>query len=210
MYWLRNPKFIKKLYSAAIWENPIKEREPSVYLSFDDGPHPIITTFVLDLLAEYNAKATFFFIGKNVVAHPQILSRVIHEGHRVGNHSHQHLNGWKTKNELYIEDILRAEQFIPSKLFRPPYGRINKMQAFCLKDLGFQLVMWSLLSGDFDQSISPQRCLENVILHMKPNDIIVFHDSEKARKNLEYVLPLVLKHCQQQGWQMNALPENFE
>jgi peptidoglycan/xylan/chitin deacetylase (PgdA/CDA1 family) len=172
-----------------------------VYLSFDDGPHPVITPFVLDLLREFDAKASFFCIGNNVKTYPGIYQRIIAEGHAVGNHSFLHRNGWKTSTVDYINDIKEARQHISSSLFRPPYGRVSFGQLRKIKnELELKPVMWSLLSGDFDTSINGEQCAENVLKNFKPGDIIVFHDSEKAFDRLRYALPLVLEAIRARGW----------
>jgi peptidoglycan/xylan/chitin deacetylase (PgdA/CDA1 family) len=206
MYLIQTPKLLRALApSFAIWEKPVLPEEPAVYLTFDDGPHPIATPFVLDYLAKYEAKATFFCIGKNVVEYPEIYHRILNEGHAVGNHTHNHLNGWHTKSDIYIENTQQAAQYINSNLFRPPYGRIKKIQAGKLHEMGYSIVMWSLLSGDFDIKISPERCLENVVFNLKPGDIVVFHDSQKAWERMNYVLPRVLEHCKKNKWSVKAL-----
>ncbi len=172
-----------------------------IYLSFDDGPHPVATPFVLDLLKEYNARASFFCIGKNVDNHPDIYKRIIQEGHRTGNHTFTHANGWKTGTEEYIREIRKTSGLISSDLFRPPYGRVRFSQLRKIRnELGMKTVMWSLLSGDFDPAISPARCAENVLRNMKPGSIIVFHDSEKALDKLRHALPLVLEEIKKRGW----------
>lgn len=182
------------------------ELEPSIFLTFDDGPIPEITEFVLDELAKYKARATFFMVGENVVKYPEIFERIKNEGHSYGNHTFSHLKGTSTKTVDYIEDVDRAERFIDSKLFRPPYGRLKNKQAEILKEKGFQIIFWSLLSADFDQDITPERCLENVILNIEPGDVIVLHDSKKAFANLEYALPRILAFCEKQKWKMKAIP----
>lgn len=206
MYLIQTPKLLRALApSFAIWEKPVSLSEPAVYLTFDDGPHPTATPFVLDCLAKYKAKATFFCIGKNVIEYPEIYHRILEEGHMVGNHTHNHLNGWHAKSDVYLENTHRAAQYINSKLFRPPYGRIKRMQAKLLHEMGYSIVMWSLLSGDFDIKISPERCLENVVFNVKPGDIVVFHDSQKAWERMSYVLPRVLEHCKKNKWSIKAL-----
>lgn len=184
---------------------PVSATEPAVYLTFDDGPHPTATPFVLDQLEHYKAKATFFCIGKNVIEQPAIYERIVKEGHAVGNHTHNHLRGWKTKAKDYVENTLQAAKFIESKLFRPPYGRITGVQANKLHDMGFRIIMWSLLSADFDVDLDPKRCLENVVFHLKPGDIVVFHDSQKAWERMSYALPRVLEHCKKNKWQVKSL-----
>jgi len=162
------------------------DKRKMVYLSFDDGPHPVATPFVLDLLKKYQAKATFFCIGKNVAAYPDIYRRILDEGHAVGNHTHNHLNGWKTKDAVYLADISEAGKHIDSPLFRPPYGRITSFQAKhiakAMKNEKARVIMWDVLSGDFDESLSPQQCSENVVLNAGKGSVIVFHDSEKPFK----------------------------
>ena len=168
----------------------------AVYLSFDDGPHPRITSWVLDELKKYNAKASFFCIGKNVVEHPDIYHRIISEGHAVGNHTHNHLNGWKVSDQEYVQDINKAAKHISTNLFRPPYGRIrgkqfNKLNKAMEKDT--KIIMWDVLSADFDIAVSPEQCLKNVMSNTKAGSIIVFHNSEKAYINLRYALPIVMQ-----------------
>jgi peptidoglycan-N-acetylglucosamine deacetylase len=206
MYLIQTPKLLRALApSFAIWEKPASLAEPAVYLTFDDGPHPTATPFVLDTLAQYKAKGTFFCIGKNVVEYPEIYHRILEEGHAAGNHTHNHLKGWGANTKVYIENTQQAAQYINSKLFRPPYGKIKRIQANKLHEMGYSILMWSLLSGDFDIKISPERCLENVVFNLKPGDIVVFHDSEKAWKRMSYVLPRVLEHCKKNKWSVKAL-----
>lgn len=204
-YLIKTPILLKAIYNRCVWH--VNEHANSVYITFDDGPHPTITPWVLAELKKYNAKATFFCIGKNVEAYPDIYQQIIAEGHQVGNHTHNHLNGWKVSNTSYFNNIKKAKTFIQSSLFRPPYGRITLMQAKGIQRLfpGTQIVMWDVLSGDFDTAISPQDCLENVIKTSTTGSIIVFHDSEKAYPRLVYTLPAYLKYCQQRGWKMKKL-----
>jgi hypothetical protein len=173
-----------------------------MYLSFDDGPHPVITNFVLDELKKYNAKATFFCIGDNVVKYPEVYKRIIDEGHAVGNHTHNHLNGWKTADKKYLDNIDAAKKFIDSDLFRPPYGRITRFQLSQLRLSKYKLktIMWTLLSGDFDNKISKETCTNNVIVNAKEGAIVVFHDSEKANERVSYALPEVLKYFSNKGY----------
>lgn len=207
-YTVKAPWLIRKLYPTFTWEKPATEK--IIYLTFDDGPHPVATPFVLDQLRQYDAKATFFCIGKNVVEHPGIYRRILDEGHRVGNHTFKHLNGWKTGNQQYFEDIYAASKFIDSNLFRPPYGRITRFQAKLLQQQKegrppFSIIMWSVLSGDFDVQLTPEACLKNVVLSIKPGSIVVFHDSAKAWERLEYALPRVLQHCSKSGYRFASI-----
>ncbi len=204
-YLVKTPRILKALYNQCIWH--INEPANNVYLTFDDGPHPTVTPFVLDQLAQFKAKATFFCIGKNVVLHPEVYERVLAEGHAIGNHTHNHLNGWKTDNLRYFRNIKIAARHIQSNMFRPPYGRITYSQAEGLQRMNpnMKIIMWDVLSGDFDVALSPQDCLQNVIDSVKPGSIVVFHDSEKAFARLEYALPRFLAHCKAQGWNLKKL-----
>lgn len=199
-YFVKTPGWLTKVYKSCIWDvNTVKK---TIFLTFDDGPHPAITSFVLDELKMHNAKATFFCIGKNVVAHPEVFSRIIAEGHATGNHTHNHLNGWKTPDEDYLQNIAEAKKYINSNLFRPPYGRIKKSQLHLLSSANYQLstIMWSVLSGDFDTKISPEKCLKNVLQNTEAGSIVVFHDSEKAEERLRYALPKVLSYFSERGF----------
>jgi len=204
-YSIKTPWWLKLLYKDCIWQ--IKDTTKNIFLTFDDGPHPTITPFVLDELKKYNAKATFFCIGKNVLLHNDIYRRIITEGHTIANHTHNHLNGWKTDNDIYLENIAEAKKHIDSKLFRPPYGRITKYQLQQLTTKRFQLrpIMWSVLSGDFDKKITPEKCLSNVVKNAKSGSIIVFHDSEKAFERLQYALPKVLEYFTRQGYSFEKI-----
>lgn len=201
LYFVKTPFWLKLFYPKGIW-NIDAQDEKVIYLTFDDGPHPQCTSFVLDQLKIFNAEATFFCIGKNVEAHIDIYKRIIDEGHAIGNHTHNHLNGWKTKDDEYLKDIGKAMSIIDSKLFRPPYGRITGFQMSQLMKPAYRLypLMWSVLSGDFDKSISPEKCASNVLLKSTSGDIVVFHDSEKAWERLQYALPKVLSYFSQQGF----------
>lgn len=190
--------------SNLIWNMPACTT-PCLYLSFDDGPHEKATPFVLEQLEKFNAKATFFCIGKNVVAHSDIYQKIIDAGHTVGNHTHNHLNGWQTDTKTYTENITTATTYINSNIFRPPYGRIKRAQVKQLKN-NYKIYMWDVLSADFDTNISPEKCLKNVMDNIQSGSIVVFHDSEKAWERMSYALPKLLAFCQQNGWQLKALP----
>ena len=206
-YFIKTPWWLKRIYPGRLWD--INTKKKIIYLTFDDGPHPIATPFVLDILKKYNAKATFFCIGKNVVAYPCIYKRILDEGHRTGNHTQNHLNGWKTSNDVYLNDIAEATSYINSELFRPPYGRIKTAQAKHLsKAIEIKeprIIMWSVLSGDFDTITSNQKCLQNVVTNAKAGSIIVFHDSERAYPRLEYALSNALKILSERGYQFEKL-----
>lgn len=194
MLFVKTPVLLMKLFPGLIWHFSSRgeERENHLFLTFDDGPTPEVTPWVLDCLKEYGARGTFFCLGRNVEKYPEIYRQIINEGHAVGNHTYSHLKGWKTPNSEYFNDIRLAQQNIDSRLFRPPYGRFSKSQIREIRK-DYEIVMWDVLSQDFDKSISPQKCLANVEAHIRPGSIIVFHDSVKARKNLYYVLPQLLE-----------------
>lgn len=200
-YFVKTPWWLKKIYSSYLWS--IDTNEKVVYLTFDDGPHPEATPFVLNELKKYDAKATFFCIGKNVIAHPDIYKKILDEGHRVGNHTQHHLNGWKTGTHAYLADVSEAAKQIDSPLFRPPYGRIKAAQAKRL--LPYKIVMWDVLSGDFDETLSKEKCLEYVTSRSKPGSIIVFHDSRQAFTRLQYALPAALQFFKGSGYGFKAI-----
>ena len=206
-YFVKTPWWLKKLYPQRLWS--IATKEKIIYLTFDDGPHPIATPFVLDELKKHNAKATFFCIGKNVVDHPVIYKRILEEGHSVGNHTQHHLNGWKTTKDDYLANIAEASTHIKSNLFRPPYGRIRSSQArqvpVVMKDNNSKIVMWDVLSGDFDEALANKSCLKNVINNAGAGSIVVFHDSEKAFAKLQFVLPQVLQFFTEKGFVFRSL-----
>ncbi|MBS1577080.1 MAG: polysaccharide deacetylase family protein [Bacteroidetes bacterium] len=206
-YFVKTPWWLKKIYSSYVWS--INTKKKILYFTFDDGPHPEATPFVLDELKKYKALATFFCIGKNVIEHPMIYKRILDEGHTVGNHTQNHLNGWKADNDQYMKDIAEAAQYIDSNLFRPPYGRITSFQARHLRSAmrgrNARVIMWDVLSADFDTTITPEKCLENVIFNVKPGSIVVFHDSQKAFKKIQYALPKILQFFSEKGYFFDAL-----
>lgn len=206
-YFVKTPWWLKKIYSSYLWSINTKQKE--LYLTFDDGPDPEITPFVLKVLKQYNALATFFCIGKNVAAYPEVYRQILNEGHTVGNHTYNHLNGWATKDDVYLKDVAEASNYIDSRLFRPCYGRITSFQAKNLKAVMKgktpRIVMWDVLSGDFDSSLLPRECAANVILQSRPGSIIVFHESKKAYLRLEYALPKVLKFFSEKGYSFKDL-----
>jgi peptidoglycan/xylan/chitin deacetylase (PgdA/CDA1 family) len=189
-----------------IWEMPATD--DSVYITFDDGPHPTATPYVMEQLERYGAKATFFCVGNNVSKYPEVYARLQEAGHVTGNHTFDHISGIKTDTERYMENISRAAGYISNKIFRPPYGRIKASQVRKLKanDPNWKIYMWNVLSADFDRNISPQQCVDNVLKHIKPGSIVIFHDSEKAWDRMSFALPHVLAYCQSKNWKMKALP----
>ncbi|SOD15475.1 polysaccharide deacetylase family protein [Pedobacter xixiisoli] len=219
MYTVRPPFFLKWFYPNLIWNKDTKEK--IVYLTFDDGPIPNVTDFVLNTLKSFDVKATFFCIGDNIQKHPQVFERIKREGHAIGNHTYNHLKGWKTENETYINNFWKCQELTNTNLFRPPYGRIKKSQ---IKDLvkscelrvmvntqptthnqKLDIVMWDVLSGDFDINLAPEKCYENVISKTRNGSIIVFHDSLKAWERLEYALPKSIESLLKKGFRFETL-----
>ncbi len=198
----KSPLILKKLFPELLWE--VKTREKTIYLTFDDGPNPNTTHWILDCLKKYNVVATFFCVGENVCNYPELYNELVNKGHTTGNHTYNHINGWNTTTGKYAENIAKAENFIESKLFRPPYGRITPAQIKTLKK-DYKIVMWSVLTYDYDRKVTAEKCLNNSIVHTKPGSIIVFHDSNKAFDKLKFVLPLFLEHFINKGYSFKTL-----
>lgn len=199
-YWIKTSSLIRKLFPKYIWKLPNHEKK--VYLTFDDGPTPEITPWVLDQLDAYQVKATFFCIGDNVRKYPEIYQEILLRGHQIGNHTFNHLNGWKTATSTYIKNTLKWEEYATSEhnLFRPPYGKIKRNQAQKLMQKGYRIIMWDVLSADFDISVTPEQCLSNVINHIESGSIVVFHDSIKAHENLQHTLPKTLQFLKENSF----------
>ncbi|MES3019296.1 MAG: polysaccharide deacetylase family protein [Bacteroidota bacterium] len=205
MYLTNSPFWLRWLYPTLTWHKNRKEKY--VYLTFDDGPIPVVTPFVLNTLKNFNVHATFFCIGNNVSNHPEIYNEILSGGHTVGNHTFNHLKGWKTTDTEYMLNIEKCAGLVNSNLFRPPYGRIRTSQIRSLQALHpkMEIIMWDVLSGDFDPGISADRCVQNVFKNVKNGSIIVFHDSEKAFPRLKHALPVVLEILQSQGYDFKTL-----
>jgi len=224
------------LFSHQVWDIPNTEKK--VYLTFDDGPTPEVTEWVLSVLKQHNIKATFFCIGDNIRKYPELFQKVILEGHSIGNHTYNHLQGWKTSDKDYLRNIKECEEIISiqysvpriqcsdssswqndknlkaapgsfqecklnteyCKLFRPPYGKIRPSQSAQLRKKGYKIIMWDILSADFDLQVSPEKCLDNVVKNTTQGSIIVFHDSKKAFRNLEYALPETIAILKEKGF----------
>jgi peptidoglycan/xylan/chitin deacetylase (PgdA/CDA1 family) len=201
----RIPSWIKWIYPSFVWQMPGDEK--FLYLTFDDGPHPTITPIVLDLLLKYNAKATFFCIGDRAKRYPEILERIRLEGHAIGNHTQNHVNGWFSSADHYIDQVNQAAEYIPSKLFRPPYGRIKRSQAALLQKKGYKVVMWTILSADYDHRITNEECKSRVQGQIESGDIYLFHDSEKGEERMLAALPSLLKVATDKGFLFKKIEE---
>lgn len=183
----------------------VKTNDKTVFLTFDDGPHPDITPWVLDTLKQFNAHATFFCVGENVDRYPETYTRVLREGHAVGNHTYNHLNGWKTSLHQYLLNTDACAGKVDSRLFRPPYGRIGFRQLRALRSKGYQIIMWDILTRDYDQHTDIPAALKAILQHTSKGSIVVFHDSLKAAPQLKQLLPRVLETLQNRGYQFLPL-----
>lgn len=201
----RTPFFLKLAYPNFIWNMP--QNDHRIFLTFDDGPIPGLTDFVLDTLDSYNAKATFFCVGENIRKYPEIFLKILEKGHAIGNHTHHHLNGWDSDIEKYLEDVRQCQEQMnellpqePSRLlFRPPYGKVTRKAAkMLLKE--YEIIMWTNLTGDFDSSLAKEDCLKKALNNSSSGDIVVFHDNFKAEETLRYVLPRYLQELSDKGY----------
>jgi peptidoglycan-N-acetylglucosamine deacetylase len=196
------PLIVEKLYSRVFWKLPHEEK--TVYLTFDDGPVPTYTEWVLEVLRKYNIKATFFCVGENVSKHKEIFNKIVAEGHAIGSHTYNHMNGWKSLYTNYSKNVQKAADITNSKLFRPPYGKITLYQARKLS-ADYNIIMWDIISGDFNNKITGEECFQNVKNYVSNGSIIVFHDSEKAFKNLEIALPKTIEYLQAEGYRFSRI-----
>ena len=230
-YPVKTPGIVQSIFRKYKWRFHSDKKsehgqDKEIYLTFDDGPTPEITPWVLQKLSEYKAKATFFCIGENVKKHPEIFQKIITDNHSIGNHTNDHLNGWKTSKRDYLDNIEKAEKRLrfavsgltssvykqkanksqlSTNLFRPPYGRISPNCVNQILRKGYKIIMWDVLSGDFDLSLSKENCLQNVLKNANHGSIVVLHDSEKSFKNLEYVLPRTLEYFTEKGYVFKAI-----
>lgn len=202
MHFVRPIFILNYIYPKAIWR---KEKEKNnIYLTFDDGPIPEITPWILDCLKEYQVKATFFCVGENIKKHPEIFNRILAEGHAVGNHTYNHLRGWDSEDQIYFQNIEKCEKLTNSRLFRPPYGRAKKSQMKVLAQ-DYKIIMWDVLTGDYDPKISPEQCYKNCVNYTRNGSIIVFHDNIKAINNVKYALPKSIEQLLRKGYRFKTL-----
>ena len=212
---ITTPKVVKSLFPTLVWDIPTKSKD--IYLTFDDGPTPEITNWVLETLKQFSAKATFFCVGKNIEQYPSIFQQIVKDGHGIGNHTHNHIKGWKASADSYLKDVAQAQEVINTQvqkseirnqnLFRPPYGQITPKQIKKLQEQAYKIVMWNVLSVDWDNSLTKEACLKNVINHADSGSVIVLHDSVKASKNMKYVLPKVLEYYTEKEFTFKRIPE---
>ncbi len=209
LYLVKTPNLIKKLFNRLVWS--FNTSEKIIYLTFDDGPTPEITQFILKNLEKFNARATFFCVGENIQKYPEVFQEIIRKYHAIGNHTFNHLKGWKTANNYYINNTEKAQLTIEkhlttnAKLFRPPYGKIGYFQSKKLLLKGYKIIMWDVLSGDFDSNISKEKVLSNVLKNTTNGSIVVFHDHQKAFDNLKFTLPKVLDYFSAKGYRFEAI-----
>ena len=202
-YTIKTPSIIQRVFSSYRWRFSSVSKE--IYLTFDDGPTSEITTFILNELKKHNAKATFFCIGKNVKKYHTIYERIKKEGHAIGNHTYNHLNASRVTKTSYIEDIQKAAKLIKSNLFRPPYGRLKSSQARSIISIGYKIIMWDVLSADFDTTVTPEKCLKNVLNKTSSGSIVVMHDSHKAKDKIYYALPKILSYFTEKGYVFKSI-----
>lgn len=188
---VRPPQLLRSFYKDSLWR--MSKTEQSIYLTFDDGPIPELTPWVLDILKEYGVKATFFCVGDNIVKNPAIFERILQDGHQVGNHTFNHMKGWKVTKAIYLENVAKCQSLSKTNLFRPPYGRIKQNQ-YKLLAKDYKVVFWDVLTYDYDKFTTAKKCLDNSIKYTRNGSIIVFHDNIKAQKNLKFALPQYIEH----------------
>ena len=209
LYFRKTPGWLKKLFPQAIWN--FDDNEKKIFLTFDDGPIPELTPWVLDTLKEFSARATFFYVGNNIKKHPELFKRASDEGHSIGNHTFNHLKGWRNSHEDYMANIALCEKVIvecgagdPARLFRPPYGQLTFSLAKKIS-ASYRIIMWDYLTGDFDQSLSPEKCHVETIKGTKCGSIVIYHENVKAEARIKYSLPKFLDHFSSLGYQFCAI-----
>lgn len=199
---IRPPFLFRRLYPGALWRMNIKEK--IIYLTFDDGPVPGVTPAALAVLKQFGVKATFFCVGNNVKKHPEIFQQIIAEGHTIGNHTFDHLDGWNVNSNVYLKNIQECAELVLSKLFRPPYGRMRPKQRKSISR-HYKIVLWDVLAYDFEQQLTGEECLQIALNYSREGSIVVFHDSEKAKERMLYALPKFIEEMKAKGFQFSAL-----
>ncbi|MGK6351180.1 polysaccharide deacetylase family protein [Parapedobacter sp. DT-150] len=202
MYTIKSPLLLRWLYPTLTWHR--SRTDKCIFLTFDDGPIPDVTPEILNTLKNYDIKATFFCVGENIKKHPNLFNCLLENGHRIGNHTYNHLKGWKTANKTYLQNVARCQELAQTDLFRPPYGRGTRAQYAEIRK-SHEIIMWDVLSGDFDTKLAPEKCLQNVIRHTRNGSIVVFHDNIKAIPRVTYALPRAIEHWLSQGYTFGVL-----
>lgn len=202
LYIHKTPWVVQKVFSGLEWKGIPESKK--IYLTFDDGPIPEITPWIIDVLKDFDAKATFFCVGENVKNHPEIFSKIIKNGHSVGNHTYSHINGFNHSPELYLENVAKCNELIQSNLFRPPYGKLTWRQYIQLKKK-YRIIMWDVLSGDFDSSMSASDCIKAIKKYVRPGSIVVLHDNLKTIHKLKSILPEILDYFSINGFCLDGL-----
>ena len=196
------PKFIQALFPSLVWRKETLDKE--IWLTFDDGPTPEVTPWILSILKKENVKATFFLVGQQIEEFPELVGAIIKDGHKIANHSYSHKNGWLTNKEKYLEDIDNCQELMPNnKLFRPPYGKITKAQIAVLKEK-YKIILWDVLSYDFKQNTSPKKVQENIIQNTTSGSIIVMHNNQMSFKNLEPILEKTIQQLRAKGYNFST------
>ena len=199
---VRPPYLFRKLYPGATWR--MSKTEKKIFLTFDDGPVPGVTPEALSVLRTFGIKATFFCVGHNVEKHPDIYQQILDEGHTTANHTFHHVDGWNTSTKEYLDDVERCSQIVSSGLFRPPYGRMRPPQRKVIQRK-FKIVLWDVLTYDFDKTISGEQCLQFALTNSREGSIVVFHDSEKAKERMLYALPKYIEEMKGRGFEFGVL-----
>ena len=198
---VKTPSIAKYLYPSLVWKKNTEQKK--IWITFDDGPDKKVTPFLVNLLGKFNIKATFFIIGKQAKKHPELVKLIINNGHKIGNHSFSHLNGYSTKNNKYLQDIEQAKKHINSDIFRPPFGKITPFQIKNLKK-DFKIIMWDIMSWDFKENISSDKILRNVMDNVESGSIILFHNNLKSYNNLKKTLEIILEKLKEQEYQFST------
>lgn len=201
IYW-NTSNIVQRIFKNFEWRGNSSQKV--IHLTFDDGPTPEVTNKALDILDTFSAKATFFCLGRNVDRHRELFKEIIDRGHAIGNHSYSHLKGWRTPAKMYIHDANLANKYIKTNLFRPPYGRITRLQVRYLRKF-YRLIMWDVLTHDYNRKLSPEKCLQRAIRNTKNGSIVVFHDSVKASRNMLYILPRYIEHFTELGFRFEKI-----
>ena len=198
---IKTPSLTKYLFPSLVWKKNTDQKK--IWITFDDGPDEKVTPYLIDVLGKFGIKATFFIIGNQAKKYPELVKLIINNGHKIGNHSFSHLNGFSTNNNKYLEDVEQAKKYIDSDIFRPPFGKITPFQIKNLKK-DFKIIMWDIMSWDFKENIYPNKIYKNVIDNVENGSIILFHNNLKSYNNLKNSLELILEKLKDKGYQFSS------